>query len=276
MNDLFRLSKQPELHSPALIVGWSPDAGKLGLRVTDYLNKKLGGQSFGEIEPADFFPLAGVTIEEDLIQFPESKFYYCPQNDLVIFKSGPPSYEWYKFLDLVLHVAEHYCRAKALYTIGGIVSLGAHTAPRELLATFNSSELKDDLSQYDVGRNLYYQTPRGQRPTLNSFLLWAAKRRNVPGFSLWVPIPFYLVAVEDAKAQKKALEFFNQRFDLDMDFQDVDEEIRKQDEKIAQIRSNFPEVDESIRKLESNLRLSEDENEKLVKEIEEFLREKRG
>ena len=276
MKDLFRLSRQPELKSPSLVVGWSADAGKLGLRVTDYLNKKLGGQSFGEIKPVDFFPLAGVTIEDDLIQFPKSKFYSCPKNDLVIFQSEPPSYEWYKFLDLVLHVAKRYCRAKAIFTIGGMVSLSAHTAPRELLVTFNSSELKEDLSQYELGRNLYYQTPRGQRPTLNSFLLWAAKRRNIPGVSLWVPIPFYLVTMEDAKAQKKVLEFLNQRLDLGIDFQDIDEEIIKQNEKIAQMRIHLPEVDEYIRKLESNLRLSEEENERLVKEIEEFLREKRG
>jgi len=276
MKGPFRLSRQPELQSPTLVVGWSADAGKLGLRVTDYLNKKLGGQSFGEIELVDFFPLGGVTIEDDLIQFPESKFYCCQQNDLVIFKSAPPSYEWYKFLDLVLHVAEHYCRAKALYTIGGMVSLGAHTAPRELLVTFNSSELKKDLSQYDLGRNVDYQTPRGQRPTLNSFLLWVAKRRNIPGVSLWVPIPFYLVAVEDPEAEKKVLEFLNQRFVLGIDFHDLDEEIRKQNEKIAQMRIHLPEVDEYIRKLESNLRLSEEENERLVKEIEEFLQEKRS
>jgi len=273
MKGFFRLSRQPELQSPALIVGWSTDAAKLGLRVTDYLNKKLGGQSFGEIEPAGFFLLGGVTIEDDLIQFPESRFYYCPENDLVIFKSAPPSYEWYKFLDLVLDVAERHCQAKAIYTIGGIVSPGAHTAPRQLLATFNSPELKEDLSQYDLDRNLYYQTPRGHRPTINSFLFWLAKRRNIPGFALWVPVPFYLVAAEDPKAQKKVLEFLNQRFDLGIDLHDLDEEIRTQDEKIDQMRVHLPEVDEYIRKSESNLRLSEEENEKLVKEIERFLRE---
>lgn len=274
MKDLFRLSQQPQLKSPTLVVGWSSDAGKLGLRVTDYLNKKLGGQSFGEIEPTDFFPLGGVVIEDDLIQFPESKFYYCPEKDLVIFKGDPPSSDWYKFLNLVLDVAEHHCHTKAVYTIGGMVSLGTHTTPRQLLATFNLPELKEELSGYDLERNLYYQTPPGQRPTLNSFLLWVAKRRNIPGVSLWVPTPFYLVSVEDPKAQKKVLEFLDQRFNLGIDFQELNEEIKRQNEKIARMRLEFPEVDQAIGKLESNLRLSEEENEKLLKEIEERLKEK--
>lgn len=271
----FKFSRPPELQSPSLVVGWGADAGKLGAKVTDYLNRKLGGQSFYEIEPVEFSPLSGVTIEDDLIQFPEAKFYSCPKNDLMIFRSDPPSYEWYKFLSLILDIAEHYCHVKELYTIGGMVSLGAHTAPRELLGTFNSLELKEALSDYNLTRGLDYETPPGQRPTLNSFLLWVTKRRNIPGVNLWVPIPFYLVAVDDPKAQKRVLEFFNQRFDLRIDFNDLDEEIARRNEKIAQMRTRFPEIDEYITRLESNLRLSEDENERLVKEIEKFLREKR-
>lgn len=272
----FRLWQQPELQNPSLVVGWGADAGKLGARVTDYLNKKLGGQSFCEIEPVEFSPLAGVTIDDDLIQFPETKFYSCPRNDLVILSSDPPSNEWYKFLNLILDIAERYCQVKELYTIGGTVSLGAHTTPRELLGTFNSLELKKALSQYNLARNLDYETPPGQRPTVNSFLLWVAKRRNIPGVSLWVPIPFYLVAVDDPKAQKMMLEFFEQRFELRIDFSDLDAEISRQNERIAQVRTRLPEIDQYITRLESNLRLSDDENERLVKEIERFLREKSG
>jgi len=272
MKNPFKPSGQTELRNPSLVVGWSSDAGKLGSKVTNYLNKKLGSQALVEIEPTDFFPLGGVTIENDLIQFPESKFYSCPQNDLVIFKGDAPSYEWFKYINLILDVAGHYGRVKELYTIGGMVSLSAHTTPRELLSTFNSLELKQALSQYNLGRNMDYQTPPGQRPTLNSLLLWVARQRNIPGVSLWVPIPFYLVTVEDTKAQRKVLEFFDQRFGLQIDFQDIDEEIRKQNEKIAQVRLLSQEVDEYISRLESNLRLSEEESEKLVKQIEEFLK----
>lgn len=272
----FKFSTPPELQSPSLVVGWSTDAGKLGAKVTDYLNRKLGGQSFYEIEPIEFSPLSGVTIEDDLIQFPEAKFYSCPKNDLMIFRSDPPSYEWYKFLSLILDIAEHYRHVKELYTIGGVVSLAAHTAPRELMGTFNSLELKEALSDYNLTRGLDYETPSGQRPTLNSFLLWVAKRRNIPGVNLWVPTPFYLVTVDDPMAKKTVLEFFNRRFDLQIDFSDLDEEIARRNEKIAQMRTRSPEIDEYIARLERNLRLSEDENERLIKEIEKSLREKGG
>jgi proteasome assembly chaperone (PAC2) family protein len=194
---------------------------------------------------------------------------------VVIFKSSPPSYEWYKFLNLILDIAENYCHVKELHIIGGMISLSAHTAPRELLGTFNSRVLKKALDRYNLTGRINYETPPGHRPTLNSFLLWAAKRRNIPGINLWVPIPFYLVTVEDPKAQRRVLEFINERLDLRIGFYDLDEEIRKQNQVITEARNSFPDIDKSIKKLESNLRLSEDENQKLVLEIENFLRERR-
>jgi proteasome assembly chaperone (PAC2) family protein len=172
-----------------------------------------------------------------------------------------------------LDVAEHHCRVKELYTIGAMVSFSAHTTPRELIAVVNSAEMKEVLGQYELARDLDYQTPPGERPTLNSFLLWIAKGRNIPGVSLWVPIPFYLAAMEDAQAQKKVLSFLNERLDLKIDFSDLDQEIREQNEQLAGARSRFPQIDDYINRLESNLMLSEEENGELIKKIEDFLRE---
>jgi hypothetical protein len=50
------------------------------------------------------------------------------------------------------------------------------------------------------------------------------------------------------------------------------DEITRQDRKIAQIRSQLPELDGYINKLENDLGLTVDESEKLVKEMEEWLR----
>ncbi len=268
----FKIYGKPEFQSSSLIVAWAEDAGKLGTKVVDYLNKKLASQDFGEIEPVDFFPLDGISIEDNVAQFPESKFYCCQKKNLVIFKSNPPRAEWYKFLNSILDIAEHYCQMKELYTIGGMVSLGAHTAPRELLAVANSPEMKKVLSQYGLARDVDYETPPDQRPTLSSFLLWVAKRRNIAGASLWVTIPFYLVATEDPQACQKMVEFFDRRFQLGIYLKDLDEEVVRQNEKIAQLRIRLPEIDNHIRKLESRLGLTPEESEKLVKEIEEFLR----
>jgi proteasome assembly chaperone (PAC2) family protein len=268
-----KIYKEPDLRRSSLVLGWSEDMGNLGRKATGYLNRKLKGREFAEIEPEDFFSLGGVAIEGNLARFPESKFYACQEHELVVFQSGSPGAEWYKFLNSVLDVAEHHCRVKELYTIGAMISVSAHTAPRQLLAVVNSAEMKEVLSQYDLTRDLDYQTSPGERPTLNAFLLWIAKERNIPGVSLWVPIPFYLAAMEDAQAQKKVLSFLNERLDLKIDFSDLDRDIREQNVQLARARSRFPQIDDYINRLESNLMLSEEENGELIKKIEDFLKE---
>jgi proteasome assembly chaperone (PAC2) family protein len=77
--------------------------------------------------------------------------------------------------------------------------------------------------------------------------------------------------MEDPRAWQKVLEFFDKRFDLKIDFTDLDQAIQDQNEKLAQARLRFPDIDDYIRRLESNIMLSEEENERLVREIEEFL-----
>ncbi len=268
-----KIYKEPELRQSSLVLGWSEDMGNLGRKATGYLNRKLNGQEFAEIEPEAFFPLGGVAIEGNLARFPESKFYVCQEYGLVVFQSDSPGAEWYKFLNSVLDVAEQHSRVKELYLLGAMISFSAHTTPRQLLAVVNSAEMKEILSQYDLARDMDYQTQPGERPTLNSFLLWIAKERNIPGVSLWVPIPFYLAAMEDAQAQKKVLSFLNERLDLEIDFSDLDREVREQNEQLAQLRSRFPQIDDYINRLESNLMLSEEENGELIKKIEDFLKE---
>jgi proteasome assembly chaperone (PAC2) family protein len=255
-----KIFKKPELQSSSLVVGWSEDAGQLGAKVMSYLTEKLGAEEFGEIEPADFFPLGGVSVENDIIRFPESKFYCCPEKSLVIFISNPPRAEWYRFLNVLLDVAESYCHANEVFTIGGMVFMGAHTVPRDLLALSNSQEIKSTLDQYNLVDNIDYESPPGHRPTLNSFLLWAAKRRGIS-------------STEDPQSWRKILEFLDTRFDLTIDFGDIDTNIAKHSELITELRDRSPEVNNYINKLESNFGLTQEESEDLVREIEVFLKQ---
>ncbi len=108
----YRIYRPPELQNPSLIIGWSQDAGRLAPSVVDFLCNKLGAQDSSEIEPWPFFHLGGVSIEDNVIQFPKSKFYSCQEKDLLIFKSEAPSKEHHRFLVTILNIAQHYYRVK--------------------------------------------------------------------------------------------------------------------------------------------------------------------
>lgn len=267
MKDLFKFSWQPEFESSSLIVGWQRDAGKIAPKVIDFLNEKIGGQKFCEIKPTGFFSFGGVAIEDNVAQFPESKFYCGQRKDLVIFKSDEPQYQRYQFLQALLDAAEHYCKIKELYTISGTPSFTtAHTNPRRILTVFNQLEFQKKLQIYGL-EDMNWEGP----PAISSYLLWLAKRRNIPGVSLWPEIPFYLAAGEDPQAIKQTLSFLNKRFNLGLDFDELDFEIRKQNEKIARLRVEEPEVGKCIGMLEMGISLGEEEQLKLAKEIYQLL-----
>ncbi len=268
----YKFYKKPVLKSASLLVGWSEDTGDLGLQIIDYLNKELSCQEFCEIEPEEFFPMGGVSVGHDVAHFPESKFYYCPKRNLIIFRSSVPRLEWHKFLNSVLDVVQNCCRLKEIYTIGGMVSSSSHTMPRALMAIANSVQMKKILGSYDLASDVNYETPPGQRPTMNSYLLWVAKRRNILGASLWVPIPFYLMGVQDPAACKTIINFLNLQLNLGIDFTGLNEEIAQQNKKIAEIIKRYPEIANYINQLESNLSLNEEESNKLADVIENYLK----
>jgi proteasome assembly chaperone (PAC2) family protein len=262
-----QFSAQPKLRKPTLVIGWESDTAQLGARVTDYLIKNLNMQAFCDINPVEFFPLGGVAIENDIVQFPQSTFYACHEHNLIVFRSAIPRYEWYKFLNLIIDVAQEYYHVKEMYAVGGMVTLMPHTVSRDSWATFNSPQIKK-------AREMDFETPPGSRPTLNSYLLWIAKTRDLPAVNLWIPVPFYLMSNDDPGSHKKALEFIDNRLDLHLDFKDIDASIKQQNEKLERLRKSATEIDESIRKLENEQPISEEERENLVKAIDDCLRKR--
>lgn len=273
MNDLYTVYREPQIETSCLIVGWNQDAGGLGPSVTDYLVAKLGAWEFGEIDPAGFFPLGGVDVESDVAQFPESRFFCSPEKGLVIFRSDPPASEWHKFASSILDVAEQYCHAVEVYTLGAMIYIGPHTNPRQMLVVTNSVEMQETLARHGVTSRFDFESPPGQKPTMNSYLLWTARRRGIHGASLWVPVPYYLASNDDAASWKLMAEVLDRRFDLGIDFGDLDDVVIAENVRLGQLRERSPEIDSCIGKLESNLALSDEENETLVKGVQEFLSE---
>ena len=269
---VFRLSGEHRLAKPALIAAWAEDASNLGVRTVDYIIEGLGCREFGEILPEGFFPMAGVNVTDDIAQFPESKFYVSEESNLVIFRSNIPRTGWHGFLNAVLDVAGHDCNVSEIYTLGAMISPAAHTAPRLLISIVNQKELKEDLEPYNVMTGTDYETPPGQKPTLSSYLIWLAKQREIRGVNLWVPVPYYLVSIDDPRACKRLVYFFNSKFDLGVDFTKLDEQIARQNDKIAGLFERSPQSEAFVRRLEAGDGLDGEESEKLAREMAEALK----
>jgi proteasome assembly chaperone (PAC2) family protein len=275
-NTLFEFHNDIKFECPSLIVGWDEEVGLIGSGVVRYLKDHLKSRLLAEIGPTDFFLLNGVSIQDSVARFPESKLYFCAEKELLLFESNSPYLEWYRFLNTLLDMAQFHCHITEVYTIGGMISMGHHTLERQLLGVVSSPEMKPILRGFNVDVTLNYETPDGQRPTLNSFLLWIAKQRNILGASMWVPVPFYLTSVADSQSWRKILEFFDERFSLNLDFNDLDQAINMQNEKLAKAREDVPELDEYLNKIEADQTLTQEQNTKLINDIEETFKKNQG
>ena len=268
--DPFEIYYIPQLHHPSLIVSWqTQDVGQLGSQVINFLIEKLGGKEIAEIKRLGFFPFGGVRFKNDIAHAPDSQFWVCEKDNLLLFKSDEPTFEHYQFLNRVLDFAEYHCHVKEVYTISGAVSYVAHTHPRRILMVFNQSEMRDRLQGYGLEEMTW-----GGPPAISSYLLWVSRRRGISGVSLWPEIPFYLATIEDPQTIKLTLSFLNRKFNLGIDLGEFDLEIKYQNEKIAQLRRKDAQIDKYIELLEKGQRLDEEEQLKLAQEIYELLGKK--
>jgi len=269
--DFLNFSNKPKLRNPTFVVCWEQDAGQLGAGVGTYLINSLAAEEFCKIDPVDFFPMSGVVITDNLVQFPESSFYAAPQKNLVIVYSTIPRYEYFHFLNLIADVAKEHYKAKELYALGGVISMAGPNAERDFWGTFTTPQLKKTLGKYNLSRELDFETPPGGRPTLNSFLLWTVKQREIPGVNLWVTIPFYMMGVNDVKGQKRLLKYLDERLKLELDYTEIDNAIKEQDATVVRLRKEQPEIERTFNKLENNLPITEQDHAALIKSVEEYL-----
>ena len=139
------------------------------------------------------------------------------------------------------------------------------------MAVAGTPEAKLNFPSFGVDASMNYETPEGQRPTLSSYLIWVATQRNIQSAAMWVPIPFYLTAADDPEAWSALLKFFDKRFGLGLDFTDLNRLVTDQNDKLSRARESSAELDGFLDRLETNQPLSQDENDKLMKDIDEIL-----
>lgn len=260
------------MHHPALIVAWRNEIGRVAGGSVGSMARELALETIGEISLQDFFRFNGVNIKDDVIRFPWNRFHGCHSANLLIFESDIPEREPYDYCNAILDFAVGHCGAEEVWTIGGFVSAVNHLSPRGVFGTVNRPELKMTLDQLDVNTEVDYSTPpQGPRPSLNHFLLWIAGRREIPAYSLWVEVPFYLAGVRDPLASRFILEIMDRRFALGLNFEDINLRIGKIEEGIEELRKLDPDINRYFELLGRGISLSPEEGESMVAEVARFL-----
>jgi len=268
--EMFHFTARPRLEKPSFIIGWARDMGAVSGTVADFLADAPGAASFCQIKPAGFFPIGGVTVEEDVAQFPQSRLFSNERNNVVILRSDEPQSRKHEFLNAVLDLAESYHGAEALYTVNGIASMIPHTAPRRVFMVATDLTLRRELKRF-IPAGLVWQGP----PHTSLYLLWLAKNRRLPGVGLWIEVPFYLAGSEDFQAIKTGVSLLDRIFGWGHDLDNLEQRVAEQEQTLAQLRDEDTEIDSKIRILEQGETLERHEQQELVEAVQGALKGQR-
>ncbi|MDY6835988.1 MAG: PAC2 family protein [Chloroflexota bacterium] len=171
----------PSLNNPYLIAAW-PGVANVGLTALHYLRQHGGAEEFASIDPNPFFDLAGIFIEDNLIQdplFPQNRFYYIKGNgkdiDLIVFESdAQPGNSAYYLANAVLDLAQQF-NVSRVYTLAAALVDKFNENPGVWVAATHEYLLENLRTQ---GLNL-----KGDFHIsgMNGLLLSVAKERNMEG-----------------------------------------------------------------------------------------------
>jgi len=254
--------ERPVLHEPYLIIGFEgwPNAGEISSFALRHLIDSLGAREFASIPTENFYQMSSlrpmaVIKEGRLIELKSSgnHFYYVkglPSNDLILFSGVEPHLRWNVFADLILDLAERF-RVTQVLTIGGTYDYVPHTYPPMVSSLFNHEELRERVVGAGLGLTEY-----SGPISIHTFILEAARKRNLDAISLWGHAPQYL----QTRNVKVACSLLKKLIDLtgiEIDLSDLEKAGEYFDQQINQLVEEDPKLQEVIGKLEEAYKGSE-------------------
>jgi proteasome assembly chaperone (PAC2) family protein len=261
MEEIIYLEK-PNLTKPYLIIGFEgwPNAAEVSSIALQHLVDNLEAKKFASIPTENFYKISSlrpmaVIKQGRLIELksPGNHFYYVKNplfNDLILFYGVEPHLRWNVFADLLLDLAERFDVIQ-IFTIGGTYDYIPHTYPPMVSALFNHEELREKVIQAGLGLTEY-----SGPISIHTFILEAAKKRDLKAISLWGHAPQYL-HTRNVKVVCSVLRRLIDLTQIEVDLSELENAGDYFDQQVNQLVKEDPKLQEVISKLEEVYKRSE-------------------
>jgi proteasome assembly chaperone (PAC2) family protein len=270
MEEIIYLEK-PTLHKPYLIIGFEgwPNAAEVSSFALQHLIDSLEAKKFASIPTENFYQISSlrpmaVIKEGRLIELksPGNHFYYVKNplsNDLILFYGVEPHLRWNVFADLLLDLAERF-HVMQIFTIGGTYDYIPHTYPPMVSALFNHEELREKVIQAGLGLTEY-----SGPISIHTFILEAAKKRDLKAVSLWGHAPQYL-QTKNVKVACSVLKRLIDLTQIEVNLSELENASEYFEQQVNHLVEHDPKLQEIISKLEEVYKGSEKISEAQKKE----------
>src|SRR6266700_3866335 len=271
--------------------GWI-DAGRAATGALRHLVRDLPAERLARMDPEEFFVFTQERPEVRLrddgdrdVHWPKSEFFaWSPgegRDGLLLFCGPEPHQKWRTYTKAFLDVAER-CGVKRIVSLGALLAGAPHTRPVRVTARCTDPASRSRLEAWGIYRRPTYEGPTG----ISSVVLEAAERRGIQHVGFMGQAPHYLQDSENPAAIQSLVSYTARLLHLSPDmshFAEAIQDFRTQcDKAVARDRATR----EHVRKLEQEydaevgeerppLPGGELDSEKLMQELEEFLRKQR-
>jgi proteasome assembly chaperone (PAC2) family protein len=292
--DAVAFDREPPTRLTTLVMafgGWI-DAGRAATGAVRHLVRDLGAERVASIDPEEFFVLIHERPEVRLrpdgereIHWPRSEFFAWPRpagGDGVLFFCGPePHQRWRTYTTAFLDVAER-CGVRRIVSIGALLASAPHTRPIRVTARCSEPDVRALLEAWGIYRVPTYEGPTG----ISSIVLDAAGRRHMDHVGFMGQAPHYLQDSENPAAIQALVSYAARLLHITPDMSGFADAIRQFRAQIDRAVARDRATREHVRKLEQQydaeasaeqqpLADGEVDSEKLMREVEDFLRKQR-
>ena len=285
---------EPRLGLTTLVMafgGWI-DAGRAATGALRHLVLDLPAARLARIEPEEFFVFTQERPEVRLrpdesreIRWPASEFFaWHPgegRDGLLLFCGPEPHQRWNAYTKAFLDVAER-CGVRRIVSLGTLLAGAPHTRPVRVTARCTDPVWRAQLEAWGIYRPPTYEGPTG----ISTVVLDAAERRGMAHLGFMGQSPHYLQDVENPAAIEALLTYVARLLELTLDMSSFAEAIQDFrtgcDRAVARnkttrehVKQLEQEYDAAAGEEQPPLPSGEIDSNKLMQELEDFLREQR-
>jgi len=271
--------------------GWI-DAGRGATGALRHLVRDLPAAPLARINPEEFFVFTQERPEVRMradgsrdIHWPRSEFSAWRREDgrngLLLFSGPEPHQRWQTYTKAFLDVAER-CGVRRIVSLGALLAGAPHTRPTRVTARCTDPAARALLEAWGIYHPPTYEGPTG----ISSVVLDAAERRGMQHVGFMGQAPHYLPDSENPAAIEALVSYVARLLDLRPDMSHFAEAIRDFRTQCDRAVAGDRDTREHVRKLEQeydatageeqqSLPGGELDSEKLMRDLEDFLRKQR-
>ena len=268
--------RRPVLNDPIAVIafdGWG-DAGDSASLAAERFVETLDSEVIAQFEPDEHYdfqvrrPLVFFNDEGSrYIQWPENEIHVInnAERDLVVMLGEEPNYRWKVFTNELVE-AFRVLGVKRAVTVGAFVGQVAHTLPVPLIG---SSTKPDSLSLHGVMQSSY-QGPTGIIGVLNT----ALESAGIDVMSVWAAVPHYLSNQDYPPAVEALVLKLSELTGVGVDISDLASKTRQFKSTVDEALESNEELQLYVERLEQEAQEQDDQADRLVSEIEDFLKDR--